>query len=55
MNTKTILVIIAILLAGIAGMLVYETSRPKTTGEQVGEAIDEVGNSISNAVDDATR
>lgn len=55
MNTKSILIIITIVLIGIAGLLAYEASRPQTTGEKIGEAVDSVGNDISNAVDDATR
>lgn len=49
MNTKTILFVIAILLAVIAGAVAYEASRPKTAGEQIGEAIEDVGNSVQDA------
>ncbi len=55
MNTKTILLVIAVLLAAIAGFVAYESSRPKTTGEQISEAVEEVGDEVGDAVDNATR
>ncbi len=50
MNNKMILVVIALLLAGILGFLAIEhNNRPKSLGEQVGEAIEEVGDEIDDA------
>ncbi len=50
MDNKTILLIIALLLAGILGLLAVQyNDRPKSLGEQVGEAIEEVGDEIDDA------
>ncbi len=50
MNNKMILVIIAILLAGILGMAFMQyQDRPQSLGDQVGEAIEEVGDEIDDA------
>lgn len=50
MNNKMVLVIIALLLAGILGVLAVQyNDRPKTLGEQVGEAIEDVGEEIQDA------
>jgi CHASE3 domain sensor protein len=53
MNTKTILLVIAVLLAAIAGILLYQqVTEPKTAGEQFEEALNEVADDIGDAVDD---
>lgn len=54
MNTKTILLVIAVLLAAIAGILVYQqVNQPKTTGEQIEDTLNDVADSVGDAVDDA--
>ena len=61
MNTKTILIVIALLLAGILGVMVYQMNEPKTpleqfeadlneAGEDLGEAVEELGEDIQDAV-----
>ena len=50
MNNKGLLIVIVILLVGILGvMTVQYTNRPQSVGEQVGEAIEEVGDEIDDA------
>ena len=53
MNTKTILLVIAVLLAVIAGVLVYQqTNQPKTTGEKIEDALNDAADDVGDAVDD---
>lgn len=52
MSTKSILIVIAVILLGIFGVLVYEATRPKTPGEQLAESIDAVANDIGEAVEE---
>lgn len=52
MNTKTILLVIAVLLAAIAGILLYQqANQPETAGEQLEEALNDVADDVGDAVD----
>jgi hypothetical protein len=53
MNSKGLLIVIAVIALGILGMLIAEANRPKTTGEKIGDAVNAVGNDIGNAIEDA--
>lgn len=48
-NTTNLLLIILIAVIAIGGYLYYENTRPKTTGEKIGEAVESVGNDIQDA------
>lgn len=52
MNAKSLLLIIALLLAGILGVMIYKEYQPKTTGEKIEDAINSAGNDIGNALED---
>jgi|GEM_PF-3181711 outer membrane murein-binding lipoprotein Lpp len=53
MNTKTILIVIAALLALVAGVLVYQQSnQPQTTGEKIEAAMESASDDIGDAVTD---
>ncbi len=52
MNAKSLLLIIALLLAGVLGVLVYKEMQPKTTGEKIEDAINSAGNDIGDALED---
>lgn len=50
MNNKGFLIVIVLLLAGILGvMAVQYNNRPASLGDQLGEAIEEVGDEIDDA------
>lgn len=49
MNTKTLLLVIALLLAGILGMLVYKETH-KTPGEKIQEGLSDAANGLGDAV-----
>lgn len=50
-NNKTLLVIIVILLVGIFGMLVYESNKPRTTGEKIEDALNSAADDVGDAVE----
>lgn len=52
MNTKTILLVIAALLAGILGFMVYQANQPKTPMEQLGSDLEDAANDVGDAVQD---
>lgn len=50
MNNKMLLIAVVVLLAGILGVLAMNyNDRPKSLGDSVGEAIEEVGDEIDDA------
>lgn len=53
MNTKLLLLVIALLLAGILGAVAYNASQPKTTGEQIADTIEDAADDVGDAVKDA--
>ncbi len=53
MNSKGLMFLIALLALGVGGYMIYENSRPKTTGEKVTDAVNAVGNDIGNAIEQA--
>lgn len=52
MNTKTIMLIIALLLAGILGFMVYQSNQPKTPMEQLGADLEDAADDVGDAVED---
>jgi hypothetical protein len=53
MNTKTILIVVAALLALAVGVMLYQQStQPKTTGEKIEAALDSASDDIGDAVTD---
>lgn len=53
MNTKTILIVVAALLAIVAGVLVYQQSnQPQTTGEKIEAAVESAADDIGDAATD---
>lgn len=49
-SNRTLLMIIVILLLGIGGLMVYQqNSEPQTLGEQIDEAVEEIGDEIDDA------
>ena len=52
MNTKTILILIALLLSGILGIMVYQMNQPKTPLEQLGSDLEDAAGDLGDAVED---
>lgn len=51
-TNKTLLVLIALLLAAILGVLVYQMNQPKTPGEKLERALNNAGDDIGEALED---
>jgi predicted small secreted protein len=51
-NTKTILIVIALLLAGILGFMAYqEYNTPKTPMEQLGADLEDAADDVGDAIE----